>query len=125
MFINFTNHASSMWSDYQIQEAAKYGEIVDIPFPAVEPDWSKEMIQSTADKYIEDMDGNIKNIHVLDMAEDGKLLLPGKGYFDFKALLERVGDYSGKVMIEVYDGSFTRPEELIESYAWLKSELGK
>ena len=53
MFINFTNHASSMWSDYQIQEAAKYGEIVDIPFPAVEPDWSKELIQATADKYIE------------------------------------------------------------------------
>ena len=87
----------------------------------------KQAVQSgvTADKYIEDMDGNIKNIHVLDMAEDGKLLLPGKGCFDFKALLERVGDYSGKVMIEVYDGSFTKPEELIESYAWLKSELGK
>ena len=87
----------------------------------------KQAVQSgvTADKYIEDMDGNIKNIHVLDMAEDGKLLLPGKGYFDFKALLERVGDYSGKVMIEVYDGSFTKPEELIECYAWLKSDLGK
>lgn len=87
----------------------------------------KQAAQSdvTVDKYIEDMDGNIKNIHVLDMAEDGKLLLPGKGCFDFKALIDKVGEYNGRIMIEVYDGSFTKPEELIESYIWLKKELGK
>ena len=35
MFINFTNHASSKWSDAQLQAAKEYGSIVDIQFPSL------------------------------------------------------------------------------------------
>ncbi len=77
----------------------------------------------TVDKYIEDMAGQIKNIHVLDFDGNGMQTLPGRGCYDYKALLDKIGDYNGRVMIEVYDGSFKRPEELLESYIWLKNEL--
>ena len=85
----------------------------------------KQAAQSdcTVDKYILDMGDRIKNIHVLDMAEDGKLVLPGQGYFDYKSLAEKIPYYNGPVMIEVYDGSFTEPMQLIESYNWLKESL--
>lgn len=52
MFINFTNHSSSRWSEAQLEKAGEYGGIVDIPFPKVEPDCSRETIQKMADKYV-------------------------------------------------------------------------
>ena len=33
MFVNFSNHPSSLWSENQRKEAEKYGEIVDLKFP--------------------------------------------------------------------------------------------
>ena len=47
MFLNISNHKSENWSANQTSEAEKYGEIVDIPFPAVNP------IES--DKYMDDL----------------------------------------------------------------------
>ena len=44
MFINFTNHPSSNWSEKQLNAALCYGEIVDLPFPAIEPTFSKDDI---------------------------------------------------------------------------------
>ncbi len=35
VFVNFTNHPSVCWGQKQREEAEKYGEIVDLPFPAV------------------------------------------------------------------------------------------
>ena len=37
IFINLSNHPSSGWSEEQLNAARNYGEIVDIPFPQVEP----------------------------------------------------------------------------------------
>lgn len=41
-FINFSNHPSGLWSDEQISAAKQYGEIIDIPFPAISPEAIKE-----------------------------------------------------------------------------------
>ena len=38
MFINFSNHASTRWGVPQKQAAKKYGEIVDMQFPNVDPE---------------------------------------------------------------------------------------
>ena len=38
MFINYSNHPSTTWDEKQLKEAAKYGAIIDVPFPAVDPD---------------------------------------------------------------------------------------
>lgn len=53
MFINFTNHNSDSWSIAQREAAETYGEIVDIPFPAVDPAFGSEMIYKLAEKYTE------------------------------------------------------------------------
>lgn len=75
------------------------------------------------DKYIEDMSGRIKNLHVVDFDEKGELVLPGAGFYDYKALLKKMDGFDGPIMIEVYDGCYQRPEQLLESYNWLKNEL--
>ena len=42
MLINLSNHASSAWSEQQMQAAnEQYGDIVDMAFPAIDP-WADE-----------------------------------------------------------------------------------
>lgn len=40
VFINLTNHPSSLWGIEQTQDAEKYGDVVDIAFPAIPVDIS-------------------------------------------------------------------------------------
>jgi len=51
IFINFSNHPSANWSKEQINEALKYGEIIDIPFPEVDPKLDTEEISQLACEY--------------------------------------------------------------------------
>ena len=51
MFINFTNHPSSGWSEEQLKAAEVYGDIIDIDFPAVQADADSISISSLADRY--------------------------------------------------------------------------
>ena len=45
IFINHTNHPSDKWSAEQISAAKVYGDIKDIPFPAIEPRASSAQIK--------------------------------------------------------------------------------
>ena len=51
MFFNISNHKSENWSVNQINEAEKYGKIIDIPFPAVNPRESDEYMDDLVDEY--------------------------------------------------------------------------
>ena len=51
-FVNFTNHTSSKWAPSQVEAAEKYGNIVDVPFPAVSPTATKGEIEAMADKAV-------------------------------------------------------------------------
>lgn len=43
MLINFSNHPLTQWGDRQRQEAEiRWGAIKDMPFPAIDPTWSRE-----------------------------------------------------------------------------------
>jgi len=53
IFINFSNHPSTGWGKEQITEASKYGEIIDISFPDVDPELDSEDISRLACKYAE------------------------------------------------------------------------
>lgn len=44
MFINLTNHPSEKWSEEQLKAAHRYGEIVDLSFPIIEPTFTKDDI---------------------------------------------------------------------------------
>lgn len=53
MFINLTNHPSSGWSEEQLSAAKKYGEVVDISFPNIEPYFTSKDINELADEAVE------------------------------------------------------------------------
>lgn len=48
-FINLTNHPSTKWGADQLAAARQYGNIVDLPFPAVDPEASSDAIKTLAD----------------------------------------------------------------------------
>ncbi len=51
-FINFTNHPSAFWDEYQKQEALRYGdEITDIPFPDIPAMATETEITRLAEEY--------------------------------------------------------------------------
>ena len=76
------------------------------------------------DKYIDDMQGRIKNIHIVDFDESGNLVLPATGYYDYESLFKKIGNYNDTVMIEVYDGCYKEPQQLIDSYVKFKELYG-
>ena len=55
MFINFTNHPSAKWSTNQLNDAKIYGDIIDIPFPEVNPDGDENYITQLANQYVSEI----------------------------------------------------------------------
>lgn len=53
LFINFSNHPSANWLEEQYKAASQYGQIVDIPFPSVSPQWTSEQVIELAKEYAE------------------------------------------------------------------------
>lgn len=64
MLINLSNHPSTAWQPEQIQAAATYGNIVDLPFPDVDANENEEYIRQLADIYL----GKVKSIAGIDQA---------------------------------------------------------
>lgn len=53
VFVNFTNHPSDKWEKCQLQAALEYGEIVDVPFPNVDPAGDELYIRVLAQESVE------------------------------------------------------------------------
>jgi CRISPR-associated Csx2 family protein len=53
LFINLSNHPSVLWQAAQLEAATVYGEIIDLPFPAVNPEGDEKYIQSLGKEYLE------------------------------------------------------------------------
>ena len=57
IFINHTNHPAAHWNEEQILEARVYGEILDIPFPAISAEATakevRELAGANAEKILE------------------------------------------------------------------------
>lgn len=51
MLINLSNHNSDLWSRQQIDAASRYGEILDLEFPTVDPNGDKDYIGKLAEEY--------------------------------------------------------------------------
>lgn len=53
MLVNLSNHPTDSWQEEQKQKAIElYAEIVDIPFPEVDPFGDEQYIQELADEYL-------------------------------------------------------------------------
>ncbi|MCC8186837.1 MAG: hypothetical protein LIP08_04825 [Bacteroides sp.] len=50
MLINLSNHPSEYWDQKQRQAAGIYGEVVDLPFPCVDPSGDETYIEHLADE---------------------------------------------------------------------------
>lgn len=51
MFINLSNHPSARWEKKQILAAMDFGEIVDIQFPSIPPEFDTQEVYNIADTY--------------------------------------------------------------------------
>jgi hypothetical protein len=52
MLINLSNHPSSIWSVDQRGTAERhYGTVEDLPFPAIDPEWTTEQVAERAEEY--------------------------------------------------------------------------
>jgi hypothetical protein len=67
MLINLSNHPSNNWTTRQIEAAKEYGEVKDLPFPAIDPFASTEDISELADQYCVEI-VNILNKHSANSA---------------------------------------------------------
>ena len=52
VFINFSNHPSAQWEEKQLEQAREWGEIVDLPFPQVDPAAGEDDVAELADQYL-------------------------------------------------------------------------
>ena len=48
IFVNHTNHPSERWSSEQTAASRVYGQIADVPFPAVEAEATAEEVRALA-----------------------------------------------------------------------------
>jgi len=64
MLINISNHPKSTWSAEQLEKAQQlYGEVVDYPFPLVDPSWSIEEVIGLANALYADITQKYPNKH--------------------------------------------------------------
>ena len=82
LFINLTNHPYEDWCARQREAAREYGEVVDMPFPAIDEWGDKAYIEALADEYLH---------RVLTYAEVYSVTVHLMGELTFSfALLERL-----------------------------------
>lgn len=55
IFINHTNHPSSAWSAAERTAAAAYGDIVDLPFPLIDPEEDGAAVAARAAAAVQDI----------------------------------------------------------------------
>ena len=50
MLLNYSNHPSNKWGENQLTSARqKFGEIIDIPFPYIDPHWDTAKVRQLAE----------------------------------------------------------------------------
>ena len=55
MFVNISNHPSSVWGESQMSSAEAWGDVVDYAFPTVSPSLDMYGLSELADKVVEEV----------------------------------------------------------------------
>lgn len=73
--------------------------------------------------YLNEMAPRLNTVHVSDYDENGKIVLPGKGLFDFEKLIDElyVVNFDGAILIEVYKDSYRDLDELASSLEYMRN----
>ena len=71
MLVNFSNHPSRYWDNRQREASRCYGDIFDLPFPAVAPNSSYDQLQTISQEWVQKIMelGDAKNLTVHIMGE--------------------------------------------------------
>lgn len=79
------------------------------------------------ERYLEEMGARISHVHVSDVAEDGKIRLPGQGAFPFSELIKRLQGvgFNGPLIVETYSGDYGDLSELKTACDFLSELLDK
>lgn len=83
MFINFSNHPHAQWSAEQTAAAQRYGKVVNLAFPAIDPAADEAALDSLATVYAD---------HILHLNPDA-VLCQGECTFVYRVVqrLEAAG----------------------------------
>lgn len=81
MFINFSNHPYALWSAEQQAAAQRYGKVVDLVFPAIDPAADEAALDSLAAVYAD---------HILHLNPDA-VLCQGEFTFVYRVVLRLEG----------------------------------
>ena len=89
----------------------------------------KQAMQSkrTVDEYLDVMGDRLRHVHLCDYLDNGKLVAPGKGVFDFERLLRRLKDegFNGTLVLELYARDYGDVREVKASSDYLQEILYK
>jgi hypothetical protein len=53
MFLNLSNHPSAEWPAEQLAAASAWGEVVDLTFPNIPPEWDTAQVAALARDYFD------------------------------------------------------------------------
>lgn len=112
-FINLSNHPSNKWSDAQRDAAKKYGEIVDIPFPQIDPNATFDDVFKLANKYIDEIYNKYCE------REDDKLVIHVMGELTFVYNFVTFADYYGITCVA------STTERIVEEHDGVKTSIFK
>lgn len=71
--------------------------------------------------FLDAIGDRLRTVHLCDFDDNGRLLLPGEGTFDFETLFRRLADlgYEGPALMEVYTSSYDAEDRLKRAYEHL------
>ena len=85
MLINLSNHPYSKWDEKQKAAAAKFGDTVDLPFPAIDTNGDEKYIKDLADEYL-------LKIQEMSKGKEATVHIMGEMTFTF-ALIKQLQDH--------------------------------
>lgn len=67
MLLNLSNHPSSNWTEPQLAAAGGISQVIDLPFPQVDPDGDEADIEQLANDYCNKIEAmpNIEAVHIM------------------------------------------------------------
>ncbi len=87
----------------------------------------KQVMQSQLplDDYINVIGDRLKNVHLCDYDDSGRLYAPGQGTFDFITFFKKLYEngYHGPMMMELYSGDYKDYGEVERAYDYLNNCL--
>lgn len=101
------------------ETSSKVGACLDI----------KQAMQSgyNAIDFLPAVEGRLKTVHISDYDQNGRILVPGKGIFNYIEFFAGLIDinFDGNLIIELYPDNYKSYDEIIEGREYLKTCLKK